>query len=208
MNLNANLFYNYRTVGDVLMAIIDNEKTATHSKTINNITLIFNNEDLIGINFFKISEICKIKSVGKIELPPNALIDMLNSLLLPICDYQLDYVTESMFVVGKIIECEEHPESDHLHILKVDVGDEVLDIVCGARNARTGLLCVVAKVGAMMMNGSTIKPGKLLGEVSNGMCCSPRELGMDINYPLHHILELDEKEVRIGQDFFLTKGGF
>ena len=113
-----------------------------------------------------------------------------------------------MFVVGKILECDEHPESDHLHILKVDIGSEVLDIVCGARNARTGLLCVVAKVGAMMMNGSIIKPGKLLGEVSNGMCCSPRELGMDIEYPLHHILELDENEVRIGQDFFLTKGGF
>lgn len=205
MNVKANLFYNYRTVGDVLMAIIDNEKTATHSKIINNITLIFNNEALIGINFFKISEICKIKSVGKIVLPPNALIDMLNSLLLPVCDYQLDYVKDSMFVVGKIIECDEHPESDHLHVLKVDIGTEILDIVCGAYNARVGLLCVVAKVGAMMMNGAVIKPGKLLGEVSNGMCCSPRELGMDVDYPLHHILELDENEVRIGQDFFLTK---
>lgn len=208
MNVKANFFYNYHTVGDVLMAIVQNDKTSTHFKSIGNVTLIFNNEDLIGINFFKISEICKIKSKGKIVLPPNALIDMLNSLLLPICDYQLEYVTESMFVVGHVLTCEEHPSSDHLHVLTVDIGSEILDIVCGAYNVKEDVYCVVAKVGAMMMNGQIIKPGKLLGEVSNGMCCSPKELGMDIDYPAHHILLLDKNEVKIGQDFFLTKGGF
>ena len=56
-----------------------------------------------------------------------------------------------------------------------------------------------------MMEGTIIKPGKLLGEVSNGMCCSPRELGLNIEYPLHHLLELEEDKVSVGQDFFSLK---
>lgn len=208
MNITANLFYNYHTVGDVLMAILNNDAIPTRSEKFGNITLIFNQEELIGINFFNISEICKIKSTGKITLPPPALIDLLNSLLLPVCDYQLDYVKDSMFTVGRILSVEEHPESDHLHCLKVDIGSEILDIVCGARNVKEGVLCVVARVGAMMINGDIIKPGKLLGEVSNGMCCSPKELGINIDYPPHHLLLLDEQDVKVGQDFYLTKGGF
>ena len=61
---------------------------------------------------------------------------------------------------------------------------------------------VVATVGTTMMDGTVIRPGKLLGEVSNGMCCSPRELGIKIEYPPHHLLELEEDKVEIGQDFF------
>lgn len=208
MNIVANYFYNYKTVGDILMAIIDAEKVPTSSKSFKDVTLIYNHDELIGINFFNISSVCKIKSVGKIVLPPKALIDVLNSYLRPICDYKLEYIKDSMFVVGKILTCEEHPESDHLHVLKVDIGSEILDIVCGAKNVAVGKLCVVAKVGAMMMDGTLIKPGKLLGEVSNGMCCSPRELGINIDYPPHHLLLLDEENVVVGQDFFLTKGGF
>ncbi len=208
MNIKANYFYNYKTVGDVLMAIIDNDALPTSSKSFNNITLIYSQDTLIGINFFNISEIVKIKSIGKIVLPPVALIDVLNSMLKEIGDYQLDYITDSMFVIGKILSVEEHPESDHLHLLKVDIKDEVLDIVCGARNVEVNKLCVVAKVGAMMMDGSVIRPGKLLGEVSNGMCCSAKELGIDIPYIPHHLLLLDEENVEVGQDFFLTKGGY
>ena len=51
-------------------------------------------------------------------------------------------------VVGKVLECRDHPDSDHLHVCKVDVGDEILDIVCGAPNCREGLKVIVARVGA------------------------------------------------------------
>ena len=65
------------------------------------------------------------------------------------------------------------------------------------------MLVVVATIGTTMMDGTVIKPGKLLGEVSNGTCCSPKELGIKIEYPPHHLLELED--VEIGQDFFSLK---
>ena len=80
--------------------------------------------------------------------------------------------------VGEVIECEDHPNSDHLHVCKVDVGTEVLDIVCGAPNVRKGLKVIVALVGAKLPGGE-IKKGEIRGCVSNGMLCSIAELGLD-----------------------------
>ena len=81
-------------------------------------------------------------------------------------------------VIGKIIDCKDHPNSDHLHLCKVNIGSEVLDIVCGAPNARTGIKVIVAKDGAELPGG-IIKKGIIRGEVSNGMLCSIKELGLD-----------------------------
>lgn len=91
-------------------------------------------------------------------------------------------------VVGEIISCENHPDSDHLHVLKVDAGDEIFDVVCGAPNARVGIKTAFAKVGGSVA-GMTLKPAKLRGVVSNGMCCSAKELGISDNHD--GIMELD-----------------
>ena len=76
-------------------------------------------------------------------------------------------------VIGHILECEKHPDSDHLHILKVDLGPKygVEQIVCGAPNARVGLKVIVARVGAKLPQ-IEIKKGVIRGVESNGMCCS------------------------------------
>ena len=86
-------------------------------------------------------------------------------------------------VIGHIVECVAHPNSDHLHVLKVDLGPKygVNQIVCGAPNARTGLKVIVARVGAKLPQ-IEIKPGVIRGEESNGMCCSLLELGVDAKY--------------------------
>ncbi len=81
-------------------------------------------------------------------------------------------------VVGEVIECVNHPDSDHLHVCKVNIGEEILQIVCGAPNVRTGLKVIVAKVGAVLPE-ITIKKGVIRGVESNGMLCSLRELGID-----------------------------
>ncbi len=79
-------------------------------------------------------------------------------------------------VVGKIVTCEDHPNSDHLHICMVDVGaQEQLQIVCGAPNARAGILVAVALDGAQLPGGK-IKKGKIRGVESRGMLCSGPEL--------------------------------
>lgn len=91
-------------------------------------------------------------------------------------------------VVGEILSCENHPDSDHLHILKVDGGDAVYDVVCGAPNARVGIKTAFAKVGGQVRD-LKIKPAKLRGVESFGMCCSERELGIGDNND--GIMELD-----------------
>ncbi len=83
-------------------------------------------------------------------------------------------------VIGEILTCEKHPDSDHLHVLTVDCGKEgILDIVCGAPNARKGIKVIVALVGCNLPAlNETIKKGNIRGKESNGMCCSLLELGV------------------------------
>ena len=64
-------------------------------------------------------------------------------------------------VIGEVKECEMHPDSDHLHICKVDVGNEILNIVCGAPNVRKGLKVIVALDGAVLP-GVTVKAGGII----------------------------------------------
>lgn len=85
-------------------------------------------------------------------------------------------------VVGHVLECEMHPESKKLHICKVDLGDEVVQILCGAPNMRQGIKVPVSKIGAKLPNGIEIKKAKLAGMDSNGMCCSLEELGIESKY--------------------------
>ena len=86
-------------------------------------------------------------------------------------------------VVGHVLECEAHPDSDHLHVLKVDLGPKygVEQIVCGAPNARKDLKVIVARVGAKLPQVE-IKASTIRGVSSNGMCCSLNELGVDSKY--------------------------
>ena len=83
-------------------------------------------------------------------------------------------------VVGHVLSCEEHPNSDHLKICQVDVGEEEpIQIICGAPNVAAGQKVIVALVGARIGGNIKIKRGKIRGEVSNGMICSLQELGFD-----------------------------
>lgn len=81
-------------------------------------------------------------------------------------------------VIGYVEECVDHPDSDHLHCTKVNVGDEVLSIVCGAPNVAAGQKVIVALAGAKLPGGE-IKRGVIRGQESNGMICSLLELGVD-----------------------------
>lgn len=82
-------------------------------------------------------------------------------------------------VIGEIKKVEEHPDSDHLHVCRVNVGDEELQIVCGAPNVREGLKVIVAKVGAVLPGDFEIKKSKIRGVESSGMMCALFELGLE-----------------------------
>ena len=87
-------------------------------------------------------------------------------------------VKASKVTTGEVIECINHPDSDHLHLCKVDIGTEVLNIVCGAPNVREGIKVIVALVGCEL-GDFKIKQSTILGHESNGMLCSLQELGLD-----------------------------
>ncbi len=85
-------------------------------------------------------------------------------------------------VVGKILSMEKHPDSDHMWICQVDVGEEApVQIVTGAQNVSQGDLVPVAKDNSTLPGGIHITKGKLRGVESNGMLCSYKELGMTDN---------------------------
>lgn len=82
-------------------------------------------------------------------------------------------------VVGKVLTCKDHENSDHLHVCTVDVGEEQpLQIVCGAPNVTAGIKVPCAKIGAKLPGGFSIKKAKMRGVESFGMLCSARELGI------------------------------
>ena len=91
-------------------------------------------------------------------------------------------INATKLIIGEVVECTIHPDSDHLHICKVNIGKEVLNIVCGAPNVRKGLKVIVALVGAELPGGITIKKGMIRGEESNGMLCSMQELGLESKF--------------------------
>ena len=82
-------------------------------------------------------------------------------------------------VAAKVIDCKPHDNSDHLHICMADTGNEILQVICGAPNVKTGDVVPCAKPGAKLPGGITIEPGKLRGIMSYGMLCSGKELGVD-----------------------------
>lgn len=108
-------------------------------------------------------------------------------------------------VVGKILEIKEHPDSDHLIITQVDVGNEKIQIVTGANNVKVGDIIPIAKDGSELPGGIKIKKGKLRGVDSCGMMCSVGELALDIaDYPgqiENGIMILDKSlEKELGRD--------
>ena len=88
-------------------------------------------------------------------------------------------IPATKLVIGKVLECKDHPDSDHLHVCKVDIGTEVLNIVCGAPNVRAGIKVIVALAGADLPNDVKIKKCVIRGEESNGMICALYEIGID-----------------------------
>lgn len=105
-------------------------------------------------------------------------------------------INATKLVIGEVMECIEHPDSDHLHLCKVNIGTEVLDIVCGAPNVRKGLKVIVAQVGTVLPE-ITIKKGTIRGKESNGMLCSLAELGLE-----HKFLKPEDSEgiAELGED--------
>ena len=105
-------------------------------------------------------------------------------------------------VVGEIVKCIPHPNSDHMHVCEVNVGSETTQIVCGAKNVREGLKVIVSLPGAKLPNGIEIKKSTLRGVESNGMICAAFEIGLESETEENYkkgIMELDS-DAPVGMD--------
>ena len=105
-------------------------------------------------------------------------------------------------VIGEVLSCKDHPNSDHLHICEVDIGSKITQIVCGAPNVREGIKVIVALPGCVLPGDFEIKAGSIRGEESNGMICALFELGVeektDENYAKG--IEVVESDLAPGTD--------
>ena len=95
-------------------------------------------------------------------------------------------------IIGKVLTVHKHPDADKLSVCKVNVGDDVLSIVCGAPNVREDIYVPVAMIGAKLPNGLTIKKASIRGFESSGMLCSRTELGYEEIEGVYGIWILDE----------------
>lgn len=112
----------------------------------------------------------------------------------------------SGLVVGEVLTCVEHPDSDHLHITTVDLGDgAATQIVCGAPNVAAGQHVIVATVGTKLYDGDkefTIKKSKIRGVESNGMICAEDEIGVGSSHDGIIELPLDVKPGTLARDYY------
>ena len=103
---------------------------------------------------------------------------------------EVGVILDDAFVVGEVLTCAAHANSDHLHVCTVADGEQEWQVVCGAPNVRAGLKVAFARIGAVIPEGGfTIKKAKLRGVESFGMLCSARELKLSDDHA--GILELD-----------------
>ena len=115
-------------------------------------------------------------------------------------------------VIGEVLTCEEHPNSDHLHITTVNVGDaEPLQIVCGAPNVAAGQKVVVAVNGTKLYDGDecfTIKRSKIRGVESNGMICAEDEIGIGTDHAGIIVLPADAVVGTSAKEYYNVKSDY
>ena len=104
--------------------------------------------------------------------------------------------------IGEVLECENHPDSDHLHVCLVDIGSKTTQIVCGAPNVRKGLKVIVALPGAVLPGDFEIKVSKIRGVESNGMICALYELGLEEKTDEAYARGIEElnSDAKVGSD--------
>lgn len=190
------IFYNDIAFKNIVFVILKDDDTYKYEKK-GNVCKLYNKEnEVIGYNL----EINDFKFVSQGYQQINSeLLDKINAIIGKEFGDKLEHDFTPYIVVGKVLECEPHPDSDHMHICKVDVKDEVLQIVCGAANVDKGQKVVVCKPNAVLPNGKMISKGKLRGVESDGMLASAWELGL-IPEKKKGILVLDDN-YNIGDKF-------
>ncbi|MGM9969862.1 MAG: phenylalanine--tRNA ligase subunit beta [Anaeroplasma sp.] len=132
--------------------------------------------------------------------------ELYNEITAHVCEIETmkKMVNATNLSIGKVLECVEHPDSDHLHVCKVEIRpNEISQIVCGAPNVKAGVKVIVALPGAVLPGDFKIKPSKIRGVESFGMLCSLQELGIEEKYvdeEFKNGIYLFDDEAKVGND--------
>lgn len=169
-----NIFYQNKTLNDTLIINVS-LANPIDIKTNNDVTIGRADNKIVFINITNASKKINQKLLVEGLLFPT---DELMSSIKTLVGEDLKPYFDNGYKVGLIEKCE-GIEGTHLHKCVVSIGNKKLDIVCGAPNAREGLKVVVATNGTMLPSGKPIIAGQLLGNKSEGMLCSYRELAID-----------------------------
>ncbi len=198
-----NVAYNKEHVGDVLLVQLASEtivKTVIERK--GDIVLLKeeSTNEVKGFNLFNASKYVELDVVGNVEVTPELVGKLEAAIAANEAGISLNVDFSPKFVVGYVESKEKHPNADKLSVCNVNVGEETLQIVCGAPNVEAGQKVVVAKVGAVMPSGMLIKEGNLRGVDSFGMLCSARELAIPGAPEVKGILVLEDS-AEVGSAF-------
>lgn len=195
--------YNKPFVGDVLLVQLATEKIVnTEVEMVGDIAILKEQAtgEVKAFNIFNASKYIDLEVQGNVEVAPEIVEKIEAALKANEVTISLDVDFSPKFVVGYVEEKEKHPNADKLSICKVNVGEDVLQIVCGAPNVEAGQKVVVAKIGAVMPSGLVIKDSELRGVASSGMLCSARELAIPNAPSAKGILVLDG-DAEVGSPF-------
>lgn len=199
-----NVHYNDKGIGDVLLVTVDAGDVIERDYEKNgDVVKLVDKKDgrTLGFNIFNASEHFSISGNGKIDVNDD-LVNGLNAFLKKNnVDETIEFDSRPEFIVGYVESKEKHPDADKLSVCQVNIGDEVLQIVCGAPNIDHGQKVVVSRVGAVMPSGTLIKEAELRGVKSFGMICSAKELDLPDAPQEKGILVLEDSR-EVGSDFF------
>ncbi|MFD1066764.1 YtpR family tRNA-binding protein [Oceanobacillus locisalsi] len=175
------VFYNRQGIGDVLvLPVKEGNRYEVKEENHGDITKITSTDgEVLGYNIFHASHYFSLdEKNGAIPLTEDFLAEIRTVFQKEGIDDPLEFDLRPKFVVGFVKSKQPHENADKLSVCQIDVGEETLQIVCGAPNIDEGQKVVVAKVGATMPSGMKIKASELRGVPSNGMVCSQKELGL------------------------------
>ncbi|MDH6366317.1 MULTISPECIES: YtpR family tRNA-binding protein [unclassified Breznakia] len=193
----ARVFYNAKAFPGVVLVILHDEEVISTVKSKNVTKLLGKDEKLLGYNI----EVDHFESdQDGYQKMTYDLLRFVNTNLHDAFDEEIIHDFNPYIVVGRVLACEDHPDSDHLHVCQVDVGKEVVQIVCGAANVKANINVVACLPNAVLPDGKFITKGKLRGIKSDGMLASAYELGL-IEEKKKGILILED-EAKVGEPFF------
>ncbi len=190
------IYYNQQPFDTIMIELVS--QTVTDQVIYDDVVVLYHDQTIVGYNILNASMHISNLPIGLIH--PSKTIQTALNKLLGVHGLSLDFSQAFHFVIGQVLDKQPVAGSDKLNVCLVDIKDETLQIVCGAKNVAVGQKVVVAKVGARMPSGLVIEASSLKGVASNGMICSKKELAVVNDLNDEGIMVLPEDAV-VGQLF-------